>query len=359
MLGLLFTKFDENSYSCLFYHNIEEDFVNKICDKILTTISQGALRQKENNVSSAIIPLPELKLVSYIYLIKVSNTLFSLNYELDSNSQLKLYRCIPLLERISKDFFKEIENKILISGNSLDQDISVKNSFSNLDSTAHEIINLDLEQVTNSSYTLQPLIELLGNGVSSLFRAMLLNDKVVIFCEKDKNILSYPWKQFFPHKTLDIVAYPENPRSITSFDIMIVEPSRKKECDANCVILDLVNNKFENGKQDKYIENFIKYIQNLESDLFLEINIEVDNIFNWVNEIIEVSTKEKDDKKIKNLIEFHSKTRFGNRLPLVTAIARKYNEFTADRISTYFLKELGIFNKDVTRVDTQKLLTKL
>lgn len=358
-LGLVLTKFSGSIYKTMYSENLEKETLTKISNKTLLTITQGALEVKKDNSSSALIPLTELGMVSFVYLVKILDQLYAINFITQTESQLKLYKYIPLLELNAKKFLKELENTSPTDDLDINSNETLKNLFSDLQKNAIGYIDQNTIEENSSPYSLFSLIKILGSGISPIYRALLLNANVVIFSEKNVNILEYPWKLLVPHKNLNIIAYPENPRSINEFDIMIVEPNKKKECDVDCVVLDLSANKFENGKLDKYLANFFNYLLEIKSDPSIELHLEINNIFNWVNEIIEVATKEKDDKKIKELIVFHSKTRFGNRLPLVTSIARKYNQFTADRISTYFMKELGLFDKEITRIDTKKLISKL
>ena len=355
MVSLSLTEFKDESFTILFTDELSQEIAEKISSKITNTINQAVIGQKSQ--SSAIIPHMELNLVTFAYIFKYLNSLFGLTFTINSENQLRLYKCIPLLEKCSSDFIASLESeKIAISDLSTD---SVKGKFSKLKNSSDEFLKpVTEDQIAKLS--IKNLIQLIGPGISSFYRALLLNDKTVIFATKDTEILDYPWKELVPHKTLDIKAWPEDPASENEFDIMIVTPDRKKECDAECVILDLGKGKVEQGKNDKYLESFFNYLKTInDSDLALEINLEVNNIFKWMNDIIEACTTEKNDEKIKEIINFHTKSKYGDRLPLLTSLARKYNEYASERISAYFLKELGIFKDDVKRIDSKKFLSKL
>jgi hypothetical protein len=361
VVGISLTAFDDNKFSILYYKDLDVKTVEIVSRKTLTILSIGVAEQKDK--SSAIIPIMEENLIVYVFLFKKA-FVYSIAFSLNSDQQLTLYKCIPLLEKHSKEFLKELEEKEIILHDSINNSESINLLLGNLSENTSKLLSPELnEENKGHSSPIFGLIQLLGNGVHIFYRALLLNEKTVLFAEKTSNILDFPWKDFVPHKQLNIIAYPSDPRSENQFDIMIVEPNRKKECDAECVILEIQSGKVENGKSDKYLENFFKNLKTLEStNLSLEINLEINNLFNWVHEIIDVSTNEKDeniDQKIKELIEFHTKTRFGDRLPLLTAIAKKYNDYATDRIKAYFLKELGIFKKDIKSFDSKKLLSKL
>jgi hypothetical protein len=56
------------------------------------------------------------------------------------------------------------------------------------------------------------------------------------------------------------------------------------------------------------------------------------------------------------MINYHSRAKYGDRLPLIARVARTYNYFVGDRIASYFLKELGITDK---AINSKKILSKL
>ena len=224
-----------------------------------------------------------------------------------------------------------------------------------------------MESLVDDSNRISPLLNFMskfGKNLAGIYRSILLNEKIVLVADPrtEQNLLNYPWNELVPYKTLKIIPWPKNPSKETDFDILVIDKEQKKECDLECLKIDLELGQIENGKSDKYLENLFAYLKNNNQDLSLELKLEINNIFNWVHEIIEICTnpnQSDSDTKIKELIEFHTKSRFGDRLPLLTSIARKYNEYASDRIIAYFLKELGIFNKDVKRIDSKKLLSKL
>lgn len=356
MVGISLTEFKNQSFKVLFFDELNDEIATKIGNKIFLTITQGVTGTKK--YSSALIPLTELNLVTFAFIVKEEDSLVSLSFTAKSDNQLRLYKCIPLLEKVSNDFFNQMKSENLTT----EQLARNSDSFKLIQQTSSEFLSKKSEPADYQS-PLRQLIHNLGNNVHVFYRALLLNHKTVLFAEKNSGILNYPWHDLIPHKELNIKAWPEDPKSENDFDIMIVESDRKKECDAECVILDLQTGQIEHGKPDKYLENFFNYLKTVdEADLALEINLEVNNIFKWVNEIIEICTSEKDkniDEKIKEVIKFHTKTKFGDRLSLLGAIARKYNEYTAERITAYFLKDLGIFENNVKRIDSKKFLTKL
>ena len=284
----------------------------------------------------------------------------SLSYTVDSDNQLVLYRRIPILESLTKEFIVETENNdIPIAG-----PIELKEILKNVVETSNDLFLMEsLSDDSKETTPLKNLMQKFGKNLPVFYRSVLLNEQIVLVADSkmEGNILNLPWNEFVPHKTLKIIHWPKTPSREMYFDILIIEPFQKKECDLECIKVDIDLGNVENGKNDKNLENLFDYLLESKS-ISIELNIEVNNLFNWVHEIIEICTKEIDetiDTKIKELIEFRTKTRFGNRLPLITSIAKKYNEFASDKIKTYFLKELGIFDKEIKRIDTKKFLSKL
>ena len=362
MVGISLTEFSSQNdeFETIFFDNIEESMAKQLSNKIHITLSMGVTGKKLN--SGAIIPLMEHKLISYAVIFKMSESgnLFSLSFTVDSDNQLTLYKRIPILETLSKDFIFQISEKEFSK-----DPAHIKEIMSEVIETSNDLFLMEsLAEDKERTNPLKQLITRLGKNIHVFYRSILLNEKVVIVADSrtEYNILNYPWNEFVPHKTLKILPWPKNPDKEIDFDIMIIEKEQKKQCELDCVKLDLDLGVLEHGKSDKYLENFFIYLKDIKHGLSIELNLEVNSIFNWVHEIIELCTTNKDtniDDKIKELIKFHTKTRFGNRLPLITSIARNYNEFTSDKIITYFLKELGIFDKDVKRIDSRKLLSKL
>lgn len=364
MVGISLSFFNKKNISTIYSENIDRSLANKITDKIFKTVSSGignTITTHRKN-SHIIIPLLEDKIVSYVVIFRQTDDdiFMSLSYTVDSDNQLVLYRRIPILEALTKEFIVETENNnIPIAGQ-----IELKEILKNVVETSNDLFLMEsLSDDSKETTPLKNLMNKFGKNLSIFYRSVLLNEKIVLVADSklEGNILNLPWTEFVPHKTLKIIPWPKNPTKELDFDILIIEPYQKKECDLECIKVDIDLGNVEHGKNDKYLESLFDYLHESTS-LSIELNIEINNLFNWVHEIIEICTKERDeilDSKIKELIEFHTKTRFGNRLPLITSIAKKYNEYASDKIITYFLKELGIFDDNVKRIDTKKFLSKL
>ncbi len=362
MVGITLAQFSSKNFSTLFSENIDSSLASKVTNKIFMTISMGVTGKKSN--SGAIIPLSVDKIVSYAVIFKNPNEeedLYSLSFTVDADNQLVLYKRIPILETLTKEFIVQVEENIF----AVNDPIKLKEMLANVIETSNDLFLMEsLADEKDSTSPLLNLINKFGKNIHIFYRSILLNEKTVIVTDsrENSNIMNLPWNQLAPHKTLKIIPWPKDPSKENDFDILIIEKFQKKDCTLDCVKMDWEIGQVEHGKSDKYLENLFAYLKDLNHGMALELNLEVNNIFSWVHEIIEVCTKNKTadfDAEIKKLIEFHTKTRFGNRLPLLTSIARKYNEFASDRIVTYFLKELGIFEKDVKRIDSKKLLSKL
>lgn len=360
MVGISLAQHSRKNFTTIFSENIDQSLLNKVTNKIHSTISLSVTKTKKN--SGAIIPLIEDEKLSYAVIFNTNkdDDLYSLAFTIDSDNQLVLYKHIPILETLTKEFIVQIKDNIFAVKNPS----VLKEMLSNVIETSNDL--LLMESITNSddlTLPLQVLCQFCKN-LHIFYRSILLSEKVVIIADPkfEFNILNYPWKQFVPHRALKIVAWPKDPAKEQDFDILIINQTQKKECSLDCVKIDWEHGHVENGKNDLYLEKFFAFLKDLKHDMALELNMEINNLFKWTHEIIEICTRDKSDnvdEEIKKLIEFHSKTCYGNRLPLLTTMARKYNDYASDRIVAYFLKELGIFDKDVKRIDRKKLLSKL
>lgn len=367
LVGVCFSRVDNESVSPIFYDNLTEEIAKKITLKTKLTISIGSMGIKAYSV--AVIPLVDEECVSFVFVHKsdLDNSVHSFSYIVNSEKQLTLYKRIPVLEKITKDFISETEKKLRLS----DLSTSKLKSYSNgVQELCERLLISDkpleegrTEQTRLTSVDVQ-FIHLLKKIKHSdiIYRSFLLNDPVIIIADKlrHSNLEFMPWDEFVPHKTLNIETWPQDPNGINNFDLMIVSDEHKAQCKdrTDCTIIEWNNGKIIGGKSDKYLAKLFDAIKKSSNPL-AELTSEFNSIFYWVQEIIDITTQEKDeiiDRKIGEMTKYHSRAKYGNRLPLIAKIARTYNSFVGDRIASYFLKELGITDKSI---DSKKIMSQL
>ena len=369
MVGVSFSRVDSESVQPIFYDNLTDEIAKKITLKTKLTISIGTMGIRAYSV--AVIPLVDEGAVSFVYVHKsdIDNSVFSFSYIVNSEKQLTLYKRIPVLERVTKEFIADTEKKGKLN------DLTVpllKNYSDRVQQLCEKLLisdeSVDIllkeksqSQLSGVDKSLVGLLKKIKNP-DVIYRSFLLNIPVVIIADKikDSDLDILPWDDFVPHKTLNINAWPPEPTIIDDFDLMFVDEEHKAKCHSrdDCTILDWHNGKVSGGKQDKYLSKLLDEIKKSKEPL-AELTSEFNNIFYWVQEIIDITTKQKDDvidKKIREMINYHSRAKYCDRLPLVATVARKYNYFVGDRIASYFLKELGITDK---AINSKKILSKL
>ena len=78
MVGISLTEFKNQSFKVLFFDELNDEIATKIGNKIFLTITQGVTGTKK--YSSALIPLTELNLVTFAFIVKEEDSLVSLSF---------------------------------------------------------------------------------------------------------------------------------------------------------------------------------------------------------------------------------------------------------------------------------------
>ena len=176
MVGISLASFVNKNYSTVFSQNIDKDLSNKLTKKIFSTISLGAISNIDNiqKNSNSIIPLTEDKIISYAIIFKNPKDIkqyFSLSFSIESDKQLILYKRIPILETLTKEFIVELKENFF----SITDPPKLKVMLRNVIETANDLFQMDsLAEDPNEVTPLMNFIAKFGKNIAGIYRSILL-----------------------------------------------------------------------------------------------------------------------------------------------------------------------------------------
>ena len=108
MVSISFSMFSNESFSNIFFENIDSSLLNNLNDKIFLTLVNIPL--EKNGEIFALIPIKEKELISYSSVFKHYdiNISYSLSVIVESSNQDDLFKRIPIITDLIQDFVNRI-----------------------------------------------------------------------------------------------------------------------------------------------------------------------------------------------------------------------------------------------------------
>lgn len=269
MIAVSLSTFSHETFTNMFFENIEGQVLTKLHDKILVTLVNISVKEKQK--ISVLVPLSDEELIAFTTLFNLRNpsTHYSLSFIINSRKRDDLFKRIPIIEGLMTDFIDQVK---------LDNfEIKTMFSFPKFQELLHDVVEnvnelflmdpLGYSIPKNSSF--MKLISDLGDSIHMFFNAVVNNKKTVLLAnfQNDGFLLQYPWDNLIARKNLKIKFWPSTVPNDESFDILIIDKTQKQDCNPDWCTIDLESGTVENGESDTSLQTYFTYLKDLNKGL--------------------------------------------------------------------------------------------